>query len=84
MEIRWVFGGVRGGFQTDWAGAGGWTGGLHAGDAAGNHLEIHGSAAVLHSPDVPERSVAVAASAGSAPGNDGGWLARYSLCRGWR
>jgi len=66
VEIRWVFGGVRGGFQTDWAGAGGWTGGLHAGDAAGNHLEIHGSAAVLHSPDVPERSVAVAASAGSA------------------
>ncbi|MBI3946134.1 MAG: hypothetical protein HY321_09465 [Armatimonadetes bacterium] len=65
LEIRWVFGGLRGKFPTDWAGSGGWEGGLHPEDAAGNHVEVRAGVACLTSPDVPGRVVGVA---GGSPG----------------
>ena len=66
MEVRWVFGGLRGNFSTDWAGSGGWQAGLHPEDAAGNHIELRDGTAFVTSPDLPDRVAAVAASGGPA------------------
>ncbi|NLC57440.1 MAG: DUF4450 domain-containing protein [Armatimonadetes bacterium] len=62
LAVRWVFGGLRAGFDTDWAGSGGWPGGLHAEDAAGNRVLLGEGVACLSTPDVPDRVVTVATS----------------------